>query len=256
MDNLIIGKKFGSADLAYYNKSYYLYLYPNNLFAAVLTGVLHPFIREYKDNTTSLYNKYLKVIKPLSLIGLFTMLLFFFCSEEIMLIMFGNNWLPAAACLKCLSICMWTQMMSSVPGTFFMGMERTDQMFKCGIINLSLIIISIMLGVYFESIYTLAFFIGISYNIIFLSTNYILINKTMKFSFMKFLKTFRTDFAFLVISVLFLSLLPDINLANLWLTFILKATIIVVLYSLYIILTNQYKILTSLLISFLHRNEK
>lgn len=254
LDNLIIGKQFGESDLAYYNKSYYLYVYPNNIFASVLTGVLHPFIRDYKKDINVLYSKYVQIEKMLSVIGVFTMMTFFFCSNEIIIILFGDNWEPAGLCLKCLSICMWTQMMSAVSGSIFLGMERTDQSFKCGIINLLLIVLSIICGVYTESVYVLAFCVGISYNVIFLITNYILVNKTMRLSWVSFLSNFSRDalfvFGFIIIT-LFIPVISD----DIWTSLLIKLVIILVIYSAYILISGQYIVLLSLLNSLKHNGK-
>lgn len=242
LDNLFIGRKFGSANLAYYNKSYYLYLYPNNIFASVITGVLHPYIREYKNNYVPLLEKYYRIEKYLSLIGAFTMASFFVCSNEIILIMFGDSWKPACLCLKCLSICMWSQMMSAVSGSIFLGIERTDQLFKCGIINFLMIVFSIIVGVIFNSIYILSLFIGISYNLIFVITNFILLNRTMKSSIWSLFSKISYDglFSFFVCG---LSLLVCLEAPNMWVSLIIKMIFVIILYLIYLIFSGQFKYL-------------
>lgn len=251
LDNLVIGKLFGSSDLAYYNKSYYLNLYPNNIFTSVITGVLHPYIRDYKDNIRELCIKYIQIEKILSILGILSMMVFFWCSNEVVLIMFGKNWGPSGSCLKCLSICMWTQIMCSVSGSLFLGLRRTDQTFKCGIINLILIVISIVCGYYAKSINVLALCIGFSYNLIFVITNYILINKTMKMSLLSFLSNFLFDalfvFGFIIIT-LFIPVISD----DIWTSLLIKLVIILVTYSAYILISGQYIVLLSLLNSLKH----
>ena len=246
LDSLVIGKLFGNTNLAYYNKSYTLYLYPNNIFTSVITGVLHTYVREYSNNYEKMYEKYISIIRLLSLIGVFTMITFFFCSHEIIIIMFGDNWQPASYCLKGLSICMWTQMMSSVPGSIFLGLERTEQVFKCGIINLVLILLSITAGAIFNSIFILSISIGISYNIIFIVTNYILLNKTMSINISSFLSHIYKDgifaFSFLVISLY----IPNMT-ENIYINFVYKMCIVFVSYILFLLITKQYLTLLSLI---------
>ncbi len=238
LDNILIGKYFGPAPLGYYNKSYTMYLYPNIIFASVITGVLHPFIRDYKNDYSKMYYKYLQIEKFLSIIGIFTMMVTFTCATEIIVIMFGDNWEPAGIYLRCLSICMWTQMISSVSGSIFLGLERTDQIFKCGIINLLLLIASIFIGVCFSSLTILAICVGMSYNLIFLTTNYILLNKTMHLSLTKFLKALMNDalfvFSFCALTLFF----PQIS-ENMFLSLIIKLAICMFAYLTYIFASNQ-----------------
>jgi len=239
LDNLVIGRYFGPAPLAQYNKSYILYLYPNNIFAAVLTGVLHPYIRDYKKNLSQMFYKYLQIEKILSLIGIFTMITFFTCSKEIVLIMFGENWEPAGIYLKCLSLCMWTQMMGSTSGSFFLGLERTDQTFKCGIINLTLIITSIFIGVYFKSMVVLSLSVAVSYNLIFIITNYILVKKTMHIRLKEFFKPLVYDALFVFCFVFAVHFLPEVP-SDYFLSFTLKLFACVVAYTAYLTVSRQW----------------
>lgn len=245
LDNLVIGKYFGSAPLAQYNKSYYLYLYPNSIFAAVLTGVLHPYLREYKKDNEKMFDKYLQIEKLLSLIGIFTMISFFTCSNEMVLIFFGNNWGPAGIYLKCLSLCMWTQMMGSVSGSIFLGLERTDQIFKCGIINLSLLICSIVIGVYFNSLVVLSLCVAITYNLIFVITNYILIKNTMNINLKRFYSKLIWDGLFCFGFILVIYFLPPLT-ENLLFSLVFKMLICIFAYILYITISKQWSLLLSL----------
>ena len=244
LDNLLIGKYFGSASLGYYNKSYHLYLYPNTIFASVLTGVLHPYIRDYKNNYPKMYEKYLHIEKVLSIIGIFTMIVTFTCATEIIVLMFGDNWEPAGIYLKCLSLCMWPQMMSSVSGSMFLGLERTDQTFKCGIINLILVITSILVGVFLNSLFLLALCVGIAYNLIFLITNHILLKKTMGMSIWPYLKYLAGDgiFAFSFSAVTLL--LPSFS-ESIIISLAIKLSFCVIAYVLYILISGQKEFLLS-----------
>lgn len=246
LDSLIIGKYLGPTNLAYYNKSYYLYLYPNSLFASVITGVMHPYIREYKANTELMYAKYCQIIKLLSVIGVFTMLSFFYCTEEMIFIMFGENWLPAADCLKCLSLCMWTQMMGSLSGSIFLGIERTDQTFKCGIINLILILVAIFIGVYYKNINTLSLCIAIAYNLIFIITNIILVKLTLYKKVSFFFKEIILDGIFAYSFILLTHIIPIISDSH-YINLIYKLVIISGVYIIYLSISGRLKLLLSIL---------
>lgn len=245
LDNIVVGKFFGAAPLAQYNKSYAMYLYPNNLFATVLTGVLHPYIREYKEDMENMFNKYLQIEKVMSVVGVFFMMVFFSCSSEIILIMFGSNWGPAGVYLQCLSICMWAQMVCSVSGSIFLGLERTDQTFKCGIINLILIILSIVIGVVFKSLVVLSLCVGLSYNIIFVITNVILVRHTMHHSLRKFFAYIANDAIFVFGFIAFFYFFPEVS-SNLIISLLIKVAICTVVYCAYLWITKQWGILLML----------
>lgn len=245
LDHIIIGKSFGSEELAQYNKSYSLYLYPNNIFAAVLTGVIHPYVRDYKNDYQQMFSVYMRIEKVLSLIGIFSMMFFFFCSQEFVLIMFGPNWVPAGLYLKCLSLCMWTQMMCSVAGSIFLGLERTDQTFKCGIINLILLIASIAIGVWFKSMFVLSVCVSISYNLIFIITNFILVKQTMHISLSDFLNPIKFDALFVFGFVAFAYFIPEMS-SNLFVSLLIKLIVCVLAFSGYLTISKQWGIVQNL----------
>lgn len=245
LDHIIIGKSFGSEELAQYNKSYSLYLYPNNIFAAVLTGVIHPYVRDYKNNHRQMFSIYMRIEKILSLIGIISMMVFFFCSQEMVLIMFGKNWVNAGVYLKCLSLCMWTQMMCSVSGSFFLGLERTEQTFKCGIINLVLLIMSIVIGIWFKSMVVLSLCVSLSYNIIFIITNYILVKRTMGIGLSEFLQPLKYDAVFVFAFVALAYFIPEIT-TNLFVSLMVKLVICVAAYSLYLTVSRQWGMVQTL----------
>ena len=239
LDNFIIGAKFGDKQLGYYNKAYTLNLYPNTLFTSVFTGVLHPYIRDYNNNFDLLEKKIVDILKVLSLIGILVMLICFGCSEEIIIIMFGKMWEPAIPCFKMLSICIWAQMLSSVAGSVFLGIERTDRVFICGIINIVLIVIAIVLGLVNGTIAGVSLMIGIAYNFIFHITYYVLISTTFKSNYWIFLRHFLNDIVFASICLIVISIAPFPRL-GVFSSLIIKTVIYTAVYAVYLFVTKQY----------------
>lgn len=249
LDNLLIGAKLGDTQLGYYNKAYTLNLYPNTLFTNVVTGVLHPYIRDYKNDYAMLEKKIMEILKILSLSGIFMMMVCYGCAKEIIIIMFGSQWEAAIPCFKMLSICIWAQMLSSVAGSVFLGIERTDQTLKCGIINLIIIIAAIVLGLSKQSIEMLSLYVGISYNIIFLITYYILIRKTMGLSFSSFIKKFLFDILFAFSGMFLITILPDLHF-GIFIRFILKIGVILAVYLIYLFITKQIIYIKEMVLKF------
>jgi PST family polysaccharide transporter len=243
LDNLVIGAIMGNAALGYYDKAYRLTLYPNQLFTSVITGVLHPYVRDYKNNYNELTAKLEKILKITSIIGIFIMIVCYWCSSEIILILFGSNWTQAAGLFKILSISIWAQMLSSFAGSVFLGIGRTDQTFKCGIINLVLIVIAIILGVVNNSLQIVSIGVGIAYNIIFVSTYYILVSGTMNSNFISFIKIFFGDIFFAFGFIIVVSIMPELSL-GLFESLLIKLGTCSILYFFYLVLSKQLSILT------------
>ena len=70
-DNLLVAKFMGDTQLGYYDKAYKLALYPEQNLTHVITPVIHPILSEYQDDKAYIYENYMKIVKILSLLGLF-----------------------------------------------------------------------------------------------------------------------------------------------------------------------------------------
>lgn len=255
LDSLFIGGFFGEKQLGYYNKAYTLNLYPNTLFTNVLSGVLHPYMRDFSSDREALYKKLMQIVKFLSLIGIFIQMVFFWCSDEIIEIMFGPNWGQAAVCFHWLSLCVWAQMLSSVCGSVFLGLKRTDQTFRCGVVNLVLIVAAIVVGIYSKSLAVLSLSVAIIYNIIFFITYVRLIVFTMKSSLKLFIKTVGCDFIGLAIFTAAVFIAPEMS-ENIWLSLLIKVGLTAIYYLLYLIVTRQFSQLFGVLLKKLLKKAK
>ena len=87
LDNLLVGKLMGQIMLGYYDKAYRLMLYPVQNLTHVITPVLHPILSDYQHNREVIYDQYIKIVKLLSLIGVFFSVFCYFSADEIINIM-------------------------------------------------------------------------------------------------------------------------------------------------------------------------
>lgn len=200
-DNLLISKFMGTASLGYYDKAYKLMCYPTQNLTHVITPVLHPILSEHQNDRNYIYEKYLHIIKLLSLCGIFIMTFCFFASDEIIRIMFGERWLPAIPCFKYMSISIWAQMITSSSGSIFQSLGDSRRMFISGTLNAALTVAAIVLGVAEGRIEAVARNVGIVYNFHFISTYIILVHFSFGMSCWKFLMSFLPDFGVLLFCV-------------------------------------------------------
>lgn len=240
LDYLFVGAYMGSSTLGYYQKAYTLNLYPNQLFTNVISGVFHPYMKDYKNNPEKMYDKWLKIIRLLSGIAAFIMCLCSFCSTEIIIIMFGDKWYPATGCFHALSICIWAQMLSSTCASIFLSMERTDQTFKCGIINVFIIMTSIVIGLVANDINILSFCIGLAYNVIFLITVIVMVRETLHQSLRKLAAAIGPDFVFSIMFIIITSCITLDSKGVLYDT-VVKVAITFVVFLAFFALTNRIR---------------
>lgn len=101
---LIIGKKFSSADVGFYNRgSNFAYL-PTNTITSTIISVNYPILAKLQDNNKVLIETYTKLLQPPLfilypvLIGLATL------GDSFIAVLIGNKWLPCVSIMQILCI--------------------------------------------------------------------------------------------------------------------------------------------------------
>lgn len=250
-DNLLISKFMGTASLGYYDKAYKLMCYPTQNLTHVITPVLHPILSEHQNDRNYIYEKYLRIMKLLSLCGIFIMTFCFFASDEIIRIIFGERWIPAIPCFKYMSISIWAQMITSSSGSIFQSLGDSRRMFISGTLNAALTVAAIVLGVAEGRIEAVARNVGIVYNFHFISTYIILVHFSFGMSCWKFLMSFLPDFGVLLFCVI-AGIAVDYCLykfgaQGVLLSFSIKFCFIFMAYIISLFVFRQWKTLTGLI---------
>lgn len=199
LDNILIGKYIGNIQLGYYDKAYRLMLYPIQNFTHVITPTLQPIFSEYQDDKDKIYESYIKVLKLLSMGGIFFSVLCFWASKEIIIIMFGYKWVDSIESFKILSLSIWPQMLVTTTGALYQSINETRLWYKTGLITTCISIVMIILGILTRSIESVSFLISITYYLFFVIFFYSLVKIGFKKSFLSFLNIFSMDFFILLI---------------------------------------------------------
>ncbi|RXG20450.1 lipopolysaccharide biosynthesis protein [Leeuwenhoekiella aequorea] len=190
-DNLLIGKVFGAAPLGLYDKSYRLMMMPVQNLTHVITPVLLPVLSDFQNDYSRIYKAYEKVVKVLATIGFPLSVFLYFSGEQIITILYGNQWIAAIPVFKILSLSIGIQMVLSSSGSIFQAINRTDLLFKSGLLSAFVMLTAIIYGVYVKNeIYFIPISLLIAFIINFNQGFYILIHIGLKKSFKNFLKIF------------------------------------------------------------------
>lgn len=240
LDNLLIGKFFSAADLGQYNKAYTLTRYPITYLPGVITPVLHPFLSEHQDNPTYIYDKYMKLLKPLSLLGCFGAAFCYFAGEEIILIAFGKQWGAAVLPFKILSLSLWMQILTNTVGPIYQSLGNTRLMFKSTVINTIIIVSAILVGTLGNSIDIVSTTVSTAYIINFFVSFYILITQVFKHRFSLFLCNFTSE-VFMFGGFMVATLIWPFNIHNHIVSLIVKLVAFGAIYMILLIITKQYK---------------
>jgi len=243
-DNLLIGKFLGMDALGYYDKAYRLMLYPIQGFTYVITPVLQPILSDYKDKKDIVLMHYKKIVKILALIGIFLSVFCFFSAKEIIVIMFGQQWIECVTSFKILSVSIVIQMVLSSSGSIFQAIGNTKQLFISGVIGSSITILMIVIGIKLGKIEFVAFDILIAYILNFIQTYYILIKKVFKKDIKVFFIYFKSIPIIAVLSALFFQIF-SFSITNIFLSLLIKLIIGSISFIVGLIITKEYVVFIS-----------
>lgn len=131
-DKLLIGKFIGLSSLAQYEKSYHLMLMPLQNITFVVTPVMQPIFSDFFKDLHEMAEKYMKVFEVLCFIGFPLSVLLYFCSNELILLFFGQQWLEAITPFRILSLTVGLQILNGTSGSIYQAAKATKQLFISG----------------------------------------------------------------------------------------------------------------------------
>lgn len=242
LDNLLVGAVMGSVQLGYYDKAYKVMQYPLNYLTGIFSGVLQPYLSEYQNNKEKLYASWLGVCRVLAVVGMLVSALVVVFPKEILLIMFGDQWLAAAPALAGLGLSVGIQMVNSTSGAIFQSAGCTDALFRSGLICTAISVAGILTGVATGSLWELGLAVSVAYLCHFMVTAYMLAWKVLKVSPLSFLKNFLAAamaavcavVASLGVSPLIISM-PEV------VSVLVRMVLLVIVYAAVIVITGEYR---------------
>ena len=241
-DHFLIGKFLGQVPLGYYDKSYKLMLYPVQNFTHVISPVMHPILAVHQDDRDYIYRKYLKVMKVLSLFGIYITVLCFFCSREAVLIVFGKNWTESVSCFQILSLAIWAQMTTSSTGAIFQSIGETRKMFVATFLASVVMVLFTLAGLGFGTLEALSFAVAIAFNISFVLNYYVLMRYGFHKPFLDLVKYLLPDLAICGGIFIVMAILP-FHIRNLFLSAVVKGAVMTFLFILGMCATGQKALL-------------
>ncbi len=168
LDTILVGKYIGIAQLGVYDKSYQLMKYPMQLISMAMSPAIQPVLKSHSDDKTYILTQHNILAKMLLIIAIPVALFMFVNASNIVLLLFGSNWLAVTPLIKILSISIPVQMMLSTAGAFYQVLNKPNVLFYSGLISAILNVVFIIAGIMFGSIKMVALCITISFILNFL----------------------------------------------------------------------------------------
>lgn len=243
LDNILIGKMLGFISLGYYEKSYKLMTLSFANISNILTSVIHPVFSDIQNDPQKIANSYLKIIRLLSIIGFPLSVYLFFNAKELILFLFGDQWLPSIPILQLLSISIGFQMIVSSIGPILQATNSTKLLFIDGLLSTLLIVIFLFIGLFiFKQLIYMALFISMAYIINSIKSFFILFHYVLKLKMNLLMKEIIKPIIISFILAFPLLYVNSFNFNSLLFSLVIKSFIFLLLLILFVHLFKIYDI--------------
>lgn len=140
IDKPLVGKYLTLSSLGYYEKSYRLIQMPVDNLSYIFTPVMQPVFREFQHDLKTMFQKYKKILRTLSIVGFPLSALLYFCSYDLINIFYGGKWDLAVTPFKYLSLSVGFMVLMSSSGPIYQASNNVRFML---VVNITEFIISI-----------------------------------------------------------------------------------------------------------------
>lgn len=146
LDNVLIGRYWGSEALGLYSRAYALMLLPLNQFNAPVSSVAAPALSRVQEDAAAFRVLYVRALSAVALCGIPLFVGLAVLSREVIEVLFGERWLGAAPILTALALAGAVQPLTNATGWIYLALGRTDRMVKWGAGFVSVLVASFFVG--------------------------------------------------------------------------------------------------------------
>ena len=207
IDNLLVGKYLGLGSLGLYDRAYQLMRYPLLLLSYAVAPAVQPVINKMVSLQSEVLRVHQDLIAKLLWLSLIPTVIFSAFSDELISVLFGDQWLGVSQLVTVFSLAVPVQVCMGSASGFFQAYGRTDLLFWVGVRSAISLVACIALGIYFKDLVLLAWFIVLGLHFNFIQTYATLYRKIFRVSLLIMAPKVIIQFSLLLgwLSVLFLS---------------------------------------------------
>ena len=131
-DNVLIGRVLGADALGLYTRAYGLLLVPLRQLKSPLGSIVEPVLSSMQDQPARYRQFYCAAIQGLSHVGMPSVAVLAVVSNELVLVLLGEQWLAAVPVFQFLAIAGLVQLVSSTTGWLFVSSGRSGPFAQVG----------------------------------------------------------------------------------------------------------------------------
>lgn len=125
-DNIVVGKILGLTSLAYYDNAYKISMLPITEIGNVIQQVTLPIYTKFHDDRDRLWKAFIKMMGLITVLTIPIGIIFMLYPRDIILIILGSQWLPAAPVLQVLTVFGVARAISGTPSALFYSIGKQN----------------------------------------------------------------------------------------------------------------------------------
>jgi O-antigen/teichoic acid export membrane protein len=149
-DNLIVGKVYGITDLGIYNRGYTLLTIPLTLITGLIGNVLYPSLKKLETSGGDVKNEYFFILRIITLISYPISFLLIVLPKELVLLLWGEAWLPVSELLPYFGLLIFSQSLLSTAGNILVLYNKERNLMISGWVGAIVMILGISLGAFYS----------------------------------------------------------------------------------------------------------
>jgi PST family polysaccharide transporter len=146
LDNMLIGRFWGSAQLGLYARAYQLLLLPIEQINTPIAAVAVPALSRLADEPERYRQAYLRILEKVAILTMPGMAFMIATSDWVVLLLLGPRWMGVSRLFALLGIVGLVQPIANTAGWLFITQGRTAHMFQWGLIGSTIMIAAIIAG--------------------------------------------------------------------------------------------------------------
>ena len=146
LDNILIGRFYGSAALGLYSKAYQLMMMPITNLREPLNKVAMPSLSRLQNDPVQYRNYYMKFISILAFLSMPVVVFMYTCSESIIALILGPQWNGAVDIFRILALAAFIQPVCSTRGMVLLTTGKSRKYLWWGVGYAVVTILSFVIG--------------------------------------------------------------------------------------------------------------
>jgi PST family polysaccharide transporter len=149
LDKVLLGRRYGTQPLAYYDRAYHLFVMPVNQLGFPLTSVAVATLSRLRDDLERYRRYFLNALSILALLGMLVSAIITLTAEDLVFLLLGRQWGETGQILGVFGPAIGVMLLYVTTGWLHLSMGRSDRLLRFGIISVIVTVLLIVMGLPF-----------------------------------------------------------------------------------------------------------